>query len=92
MLEEIKKLWEMFKLMQEACLRPTELTFVSVMTSCSTARVANHVLAQAVKSGFETFTSVSNAAITMYSGCGICMLLTRFFKHWRRRISYHGTP
>ncbi|KAM1048356.1 hypothetical protein TB2_027049 [Malus domestica] len=65
-----KEALEMFKLMQEACLRPTELTFVSVMTSCSTARVANHVLAQAVKSGFETFTSVSNAAITMYSGCG----------------------
>ncbi|XP_021801437.1 pentatricopeptide repeat-containing protein At3g49740 [Prunus avium] len=61
---------KMFKLMQEVCLRPTELTFVSVMSSCSAARVANHIHAQAIKLGFEAFTSVSNAAITMYSGCG----------------------
>ncbi|XP_062005131.1 pentatricopeptide repeat-containing protein At3g49740 [Rosa rugosa] len=60
----------MFKGMQEACLRPTELTFVSVMSSCSAARVANHVHAQAIKLGFEAFTAVGNAAITMFSGCG----------------------
>ncbi|KAK9949209.1 hypothetical protein M0R45_004742 [Rubus argutus] len=60
----------MFEGMQDACLRPTDLTFISVMSSCSAARVANHVHAQAIKLGFEAFTSVSNAAINMYSGCG----------------------
>ncbi|KAL6222739.1 hypothetical protein ACLB2K_006130 [Fragaria x ananassa] len=60
----------MFKGMQEAGLRPTELTFVSVMSSCLAASVAKHVHAQAIKLGFEAFTSVSNAAITMYTGCG----------------------
>ncbi|KAL6199923.1 hypothetical protein ACLB2K_029705 [Fragaria x ananassa] len=61
----------MFKAMREACLRPTELTFVSVMSSCLAASVANkHVHADAIKLGFEAFTSVSNASITMYTGCG----------------------
>ncbi|XP_034689707.1 pentatricopeptide repeat-containing protein At3g49740 isoform X2 [Vitis riparia] len=60
----------MFKEMQEACLRPTELTFVSVMSSCSSARVSHQVHAQAIKMGFEACTPVSNAAMTMYSSCG----------------------
>lgn len=60
----------MFKEMQEACLRPTELTFVSVMSSCSSARVSHQVHAQAIKMGFEACTPVSNAAMTMYSSFG----------------------
>ncbi|KAA8546611.1 hypothetical protein F0562_002650 [Nyssa sinensis] len=59
----------MFREMLEVCLRPTELTFVSVMTSCSRARVGQQVHAQAIKMGFETSTSVSNSAISMYSNC-----------------------
>ncbi|KAF5946946.1 hypothetical protein HYC85_017174 [Camellia sinensis] len=60
----------MFREMQEVCLRPTELTFVSVMSSCSHARIGHQVHAQAIKMGFETCTSVSNATVTMYSSCG----------------------
>jgi pentatricopeptide repeat protein len=59
----------MFREMQKACLRPTELTFVSVMSSCSSSRVGHQVHAQAIKMGFEACTCVSNAAITMYSSC-----------------------
>ena len=60
----------MFKEMQGAYLRPTELTFVSVMSSCSSSRVSHQVHAQAIKMGFEDYTPVSNAAMTMYSSCG----------------------
>ncbi|XP_057495386.1 LOW QUALITY PROTEIN: pentatricopeptide repeat-containing protein At3g49740-like [Actinidia eriantha] len=60
----------MFVEMQNACLRPTERTFVSVISSCSSARIGHQVHAQAIKMGFEMFTSVSNAAVTMYSSCG----------------------
>lgn len=60
----------MFKDMQEVHLRPTELTFVSVMGLCSCARIAVQVHAQAIKIGFENCTSVRNAAMTMYSTCG----------------------
>ncbi|KAJ4714673.1 Pentatricopeptide repeat-containing protein, partial [Melia azedarach] len=60
----------MFREMLEASLRPSEVTFVSVMSACLCARVGCQLHAQAIKSGFEAYTSVSNAAMTMYSTCG----------------------
>ncbi|KAL5753192.1 hypothetical protein ACOSQ2_023699 [Xanthoceras sorbifolium] len=60
----------MFMKMLEASLRPTELTFVSVLSACSCAGVGCQIHAQAIKVGFEACTSVSNAAINMYSTCG----------------------
>lgn len=60
----------MFVEMQTVCLRPTELTFVSLMSNCSCARIGHQVHAQAIMMGFEMCTSVSNAAVTMYSSCG----------------------
>ncbi|KAL0545257.1 hypothetical protein IC582_020407 [Cucumis melo] len=60
----------MFKDMKRACLSPTELTFVSIMSSCSIIRVAQQVHSQAIKLGFESFTLVGNSTITMYSSCG----------------------
>ncbi|KAH7856090.1 hypothetical protein Vadar_032597 [Vaccinium darrowii] len=60
----------MFVEMQTVCLRPTELTFVSLMSNCSCARIGHQVHAQAIMMGFEMSTSVSNAAVTMYSSCG----------------------
>ncbi|KAL3525568.1 hypothetical protein ACH5RR_013940 [Cinchona calisaya] len=59
----------MFKYMQRAGLCPTELSFVSIMSSCSCSRDAIQVHAQAIKMDLEDCTSVSNAAITMYSNC-----------------------
>ncbi|CAI9111226.1 OLC1v1011399C1 [Oldenlandia corymbosa var. corymbosa] len=47
----------MFKNMQNAGLWPTNLTFVSIMGSCSCSMEAIQVHAQAVKMGFEDSTS-----------------------------------
>ncbi|XVF15381.1 hypothetical protein REPUB_Repub09cG0147500 [Reevesia pubescens] len=68
--ERVEQALLMFTEMLEACLSPSELTFLSLMSSCSCGKVGNQVHAQAVKMGFERCTSVSNAAITMYSTCG----------------------
>lgn len=70
----------MLKDMQEVRLRPTELTFVSVMSSCSSGRVAIQVHAEAIKMGFEDCTSVSNVAMTMYSICGDLHSANNVFK------------
>ncbi|XP_048136997.1 pentatricopeptide repeat-containing protein At3g49740 [Rhodamnia argentea] len=59
----------MFREMQRSGLRPTQLTFVSLMSSCSLERDAAQLHVQAIKRGLESCTAVINAAITMYSGC-----------------------
>ncbi|KAK4268333.1 hypothetical protein QN277_025005 [Acacia crassicarpa] len=57
----------MFKKMQEACLSPTELTFVSVMSSCLSLETGCQVQAQAIKMGYVDCIAVNNATMTMYS-------------------------
>ncbi|KAL8036401.1 hypothetical protein ABFX02_12G156200 [Erythranthe guttata] len=59
-----------FKDMQTAGLKPTELTFVSIMGACLFSTFARQVHCQAIKMCFEDCTSVNNAAISMYSNCG----------------------
>ncbi|GLT44252.1 hypothetical protein SLA2020_181610 [Shorea laevis] len=59
-----------FSEMPQDGMSPTELTFVSLMSSCSCPRIGYQVYAQAIKIGLEGYTSVSNAAITMYSSFG----------------------
>ncbi|KAI5653258.1 hypothetical protein M9H77_30445 [Catharanthus roseus] len=59
----------MFKTMLNVGLTPTDLSFVSTMSSCSCERIAIQIHALAVKLGFEVYTSVSNATIKMYSNC-----------------------
>ncbi|KAK4434859.1 Pentatricopeptide repeat-containing protein [Sesamum alatum] len=56
--------------MQTVGLRPTALTFVSVMGACLFSKIASQVHGQAIKMSFEEYTSVGNAAISMYSNCG----------------------
>ncbi|XP_071731277.1 pentatricopeptide repeat-containing protein At3g49740-like [Rutidosis leptorrhynchoides] len=60
----------MFNDMHRVGLRPTERTFVSVMSSCSCRQTAVQVHTHAIKTGFNDFNSVSNAAMTMYSTSG----------------------
>ncbi|KAL3640355.1 hypothetical protein CASFOL_015323 [Castilleja foliolosa] len=60
----------MFKNMITVDLKPTELTFVSVMGACYFLEIASQVHGQAIKMRFEDYTSVNNAAISMYSNCG----------------------
>ncbi|KAK4490517.1 hypothetical protein RD792_001197 [Penstemon davidsonii] len=60
----------MFKDMHTVGLKPTELTFVSVMGACLCFKTAIQVHGEAIKSGFVNCTAVNNAAITMYSNSG----------------------
>ncbi|XP_047969368.1 pentatricopeptide repeat-containing protein At3g49740 [Salvia hispanica] len=60
----------MFKDMQTVGLKPTELTFVSVMGACFDSELATQVHGQAIKMSFGESTKVNNAAISMYSNCG----------------------
>lgn len=69
-LERVEEALMMWRKMLEACLRPTELTFISLMGSCSNEKIGRQVHAQVIKSGFKGCTSVGNAIITMYSNCG----------------------
>ncbi|KAG8373823.1 hypothetical protein BUALT_Bualt11G0065300 [Buddleja alternifolia] len=69
-MERDEEALSMFKAMQNVGLKPTELTFVSVMVACFCYRIASQVHGQAMKVGFEESTSVNNAAISMYSNCG----------------------
>lgn len=59
-----------FKSMQEACLKPSERTFVSLMSLCSSEVVGPLLHGLAIKMGYDGCTSVYNAAMTMYSGMG----------------------
>ncbi|KAF5749699.1 pentatricopeptide repeat-containing protein [Tripterygium wilfordii] len=59
--------FELFIEMLETYMKPTDLTFVSLMSSCLDASVGYQVHALSVKMGFEAYTSVGNAMITMYS-------------------------
>ncbi|XP_077233929.1 tetratricopeptide repeat (TPR)-like superfamily protein [Tasmannia lanceolata] len=63
----------MYKEMGEAGFGPTELTFVSALSACSSdkmTKMGSQIHAQAVKMGFEATVLVSNAMITMYSSRG----------------------
>ncbi|KAF8088893.1 hypothetical protein N665_0527s0013 [Sinapis alba] len=56
-----------FREMLEAGLRPTDLTFVSVMSSCSCADMGHQVHGLSIKTGYEDYTLVSNSTMSMYS-------------------------
>lgn len=69
-MERVREALMKFKEMLHYGLRPTELTFLSLMSSCSSPGIGCQIHAQGLKIGLEGCTSVSNAAITMYSGFG----------------------
>lgn len=60
----------MFRDMQKGCFGPTDVTFVSLMSSCSCIRAGCQAQAQAIKMGFVGCVAVNNAMMTMYSGFG----------------------
>ncbi|KAK6923173.1 Pentatricopeptide repeat [Dillenia turbinata] len=60
----------MFVSMLRAGVRPTDLTFVSILSSCVSENVGHQVHGHAVKTGYISCTCVSNAAITMYTNVG----------------------
>ncbi|PIA40005.1 hypothetical protein AQUCO_02500016v1 [Aquilegia coerulea] len=59
--------------MIEDALCPDEATFTTVLTICSTLPsldFGEQAHGQIIKTGFDSFTAVSNAIITMYARCG----------------------
>ncbi|KAK4373057.1 hypothetical protein RND71_008441 [Anisodus tanguticus] len=69
-MERAEKALMMYKDMQKFSLRPTELAYVSIMSSCLCIRIASQLHAQVVRIGLENYTSIGNATITMYASCG----------------------
>ncbi|XP_059318140.1 pentatricopeptide repeat-containing protein At3g49740 [Lycium ferocissimum] len=69
-MERVEEALMMFKDMQMFSLTPSELTFVSIMSSCSCIRIASQLHSQVARRGLENYTSIANATITMYSSCG----------------------
>ncbi|KAL9245856.1 hypothetical protein vseg_019458 [Gypsophila vaccaria] len=60
----------LFKEMLHVRLKPSELTFVSIMSSGMDVTVCCQLHAQAIKAGYESSIAVSNAAMAMYSENG----------------------
>ncbi|KAF7810195.1 pentatricopeptide repeat-containing protein [Senna tora] len=75
----------MFRRMQEACLSPTELTFVSIMSSCSSLNAGCQAQAQAIKMGYNACTAVNNATMTMYSIFGELQKVKYIFERIEQR-------
>ncbi|XP_010515337.1 PREDICTED: pentatricopeptide repeat-containing protein At3g49740-like [Camelina sativa] len=59
--------FSVFRQMLEAGLRPTDLSFVSVMSSCSCLAMGHQVHGLAIKTGYQDYTLVNNATMTMSS-------------------------
>ncbi|CAL1371974.1 unnamed protein product [Linum trigynum] len=70
-----------FREMLGCCLRPSELTFMSLISSCSCPRIGCQVHSQVIKTGFEAYTPVCNSLISMYANFGdlvaACMIFER---------------
>ncbi|XP_047318774.1 pentatricopeptide repeat-containing protein At3g49740 [Impatiens glandulifera] len=69
-MEREEEALKMFCQMQEMNLSPTEVTFVSIMSSCSDMETGHQIHSKSIISGLELSTSVANSAITMYSKWG----------------------
>ncbi|EPS71548.1 hypothetical protein M569_03209, partial [Genlisea aurea] len=69
-LERYKEALLKLKDMLSFGLSPTESTFVSVMGACLHSQSAHQVHCLAIKTHLSDYTSVSNAAISMYSSIG----------------------
>ena len=68
------------ELIREACLRPTDLTCVTVLSACSLKEIGEQVYGQVIKIGLEDSLLVGNAAVTMYSVCGDLVSARRVFE------------
>lgn len=70
-MERFEDAFVMFRDMHRACICLTEVTFMSVLSSCFSLRAGCQAQALAIKMGFDHgYTAVDNAAITMYSCFG----------------------
>ncbi|KAL2906530.1 hypothetical protein RDABS01_005240 [Bienertia sinuspersici] len=70
----------MFQDMLKASLRPTELTFVSLMSSDLVLSMCFQLHAQVIKAGYEPCTAVGNAAMGMYADHGLLDSVREIFE------------
>ncbi|ONK65613.1 uncharacterized protein A4U43_C07F38880 [Asparagus officinalis] len=67
------------ELIGEACLIPTELTYVSIMTACASKEISEQVHGQVIKVGLEDSLLVCNSAVAMYSDSANLISARRVF-------------
>eukprot|EP00249_Psilotum_nudum_P029845 c41313_g1_i1 orf=3-230(-) len=59
--------------MQKECVKPNNVTFLSVLNACATLEdlaLGKLVHAQIIESGFESIVVVGNSLVSMYHKCG----------------------
>ncbi|CAK8575239.1 unnamed protein product [Lathyrus sativus] len=80
-MERFEDAFVVFRDMHRACICLTEVTFVSVLSSCCSLRVGCQAQALAIKMGFDHgYTAVDNSTITMYSCFGEVNEARKVFK------------
>eukprot|EP01018_Ginkgo_biloba_P019749 Gb_26057 [translate_table: standard] len=68
-----EKALNLFSQMQRADMKPNELTFSSVLSSCASLaalKQGEQVHAHIIRTGFQSHVSVGNSLTTMYAKCG----------------------
>ncbi|KNA25245.1 hypothetical protein SOVF_008250 [Spinacia oleracea] len=75
----------MFREMFKAQLRPTELTFVTLMSSGLVLTMCFQLHTQAIKTGYEPSTAVSNAAMSMYAEHGLLDSVRKLFEEMEEK-------
>ncbi|XP_077238745.1 pentatricopeptide (PPR) repeat protein [Tasmannia lanceolata] len=92
---------DQFNLMKMAGFKPDQITFVSVISSCSelaTLGQGQQIHAQAIKAGADSAASVRSSLVNMYSKCGCLDDSVRAFSEskdldivaWSSMISAYG--
>ncbi|CAK8575237.1 unnamed protein product [Lathyrus sativus] len=80
-MESFEDAFVVFRDMHRACICLTEVTFVSVLSSCCSLRVGCQAQALAIKMGFDhDYIAVDNSTITMYSCFGEVNEARKVFK------------
>ncbi|KAJ7522322.1 hypothetical protein O6H91_18G006400 [Diphasiastrum complanatum] len=67
------RVFDLFKRMLQEGVRPTCITFLSILKACGNAAILNEgkfIHSEIVKNGFQLNLSVGNALIDMYCNCG----------------------
>ncbi|KAM7252317.1 hypothetical protein ACFE04_024200 [Oxalis oulophora] len=95
---KLETAFEIFRIMLKLGFKPTELTFMTLMSSCSFLDIGYQIHNKAIKFGFENFSSVSSATMIMYSSFGDITAIQRIFESikdkdiisWNTIISCYG--
>ncbi|OVA18223.1 Pentatricopeptide repeat [Macleaya cordata] len=85
---QVEKCLELYHQMRNLTLKPNEFTFTSLLSACTgmgslgQGRTAH---CQIIQMGFDSYTDISNALISMYSKCGNIKEAIFIFEKMQRR-------